>query len=85
MDKKFNLSDYTHNIQAIAAHNKMSAETAMNSFITNLTVMRETTKGCPDLNFHELGQQWNKLLSKEKVAQKKETLARLQKVTRKYE
>ena len=83
MAEKFNLSNHTHNIMKLAAANDdMSIEVALQCFIANLTTMKEHYEGCPDLNYHELGQQWNKLLSKEKVAQKSETLARLQKYPR---
>lgn len=83
MAEKFNLVNHTHDIlKMAAAHEGMRPEEAMQHFIVNLTTMKEHTKGCSDLNFHELGQQWNKLLSKEKVAQKTETLARLQKYPR---
>lgn len=83
MTEKFNLVNYTTYILKIAAANtNMSVEVALQCFIANLTTMKEHYEGCPDLNYHELGQQWNKLLSKEKVAQKAETLARLQKYPR---
>ena len=75
---KFNLSDHVGDIMKIAALDpEISVETAMNRFITNLTTMKEHHKGCPHINFHELGQHWNRLLSEEKVAQKAETLNRL--------
>ena len=80
MADKFNLVDYTTHILKIAAANEgITAEVAVQCFIANLSTMKEHYKGCPELNYHELGQQWNKLLSKDKVAQKAETLARLQK------
>ena len=83
MAEHFNLVNYTAHILKIAAANEsMTAETALQCFIANLTTMKEHYRGCPELNYHELGQQWNKLLSKEKVAQKAETLARLQKYPR---
>ena len=83
MAEKFNLVNHTHNILKIADANEgITPEVALQYFITNLIVMREHHKGCPDLNFHELGQQWNKLLSKEKVEQKAEALARLKKYPR---
>ena len=83
MTEKFNLVTHTTNILKIAAANdNMSIEVALQCFIANLTTMKEHYKGCTDVNYHELGQQWNKLLSKEKVAQKAETLARLQKYPR---
>lgn len=83
MSEKFNLINHTHNILKLAEANEgMSVEAALQCFMANLTTMKEHYKGCPDLNYHELGQQWNKLLSKEKVAQKAETLARLQKYPR---
>lgn len=83
MPEKFSLINYTTHILKIAAANEnMTVEVALQCFVANLTTMKEHYKGCPELNYHELGQHWNKLLSKEKVAQKAETLARLQKYTR---
>lgn len=83
MAEKFNLVNHTHHILKLANVNEgMTPEVALQCFIANLTTMKEHYIGCPDLNYHELGQQWNKLLSKEKVAQKAETLARLQKYPR---
>ena len=83
MAEKFNLINHTTHIMSLAAANDgMSVETALQCFIANLATMKEHYKGCPELNYHELGQQWNKLLSAEKVAQKAETLARLQKYPR---
>ena len=83
MAEKFNLVEHTSRIMQIAAANEgMTPETALQCFIANLTTMKEHYKGCPDLNYHELGQQWNKLLSKEKVQQKADTLARLRKYPR---
>ena len=76
---KFQLSTYTPQILQIAEANDMTPEVAFQCFIANLTTMREHYKGAPDLNYHELGQQWNRLLSQEKVDQKAETLARLSK------
>ena len=83
MAEKFNLVEHTNHIMQIAAANEsMTPEVALQCFITNLTTMKEHYKGCSELNFHELGQQWNKLLSKEKVQQKADTLARLRKHSR---
>lgn len=83
MAEKFNLVNHTHDILKMATANEnMNPEVAMQCFIANLTTMKEHYTGCSHLNYHELGQQWNKLLSKEKVAQKAETLARLQKYPR---
>lgn len=80
--EKFQLSTYTPHILQIAEEQKVDVDTALQYFIVNLTTMREHHKGAKELNFHELGQQWNKLLSKEKVAQKAETQARLSKYNR---
>lgn len=83
MSEKFSLVNHTHNILKIAEANEgMTPEVALQCFIANLSTMKEHYKGCSDLNFHELGQQWNKLLSKEKVEQKAEALARLKKYPR---
>ena len=78
-EPKFNLSDYTHHVLKMAETNRVDNETALQQFITNLTTMKEHHKGASELNFHSLGQQWNKLLSKEKVAQKLEARMRLSK------
>lgn len=82
MSEKFNLVNHTHDILKLATANSVSPEAAVQCFIVNLTTMKEHYQGCPHLNFHELGQHWNKLLSKEKVAQKVETLARVHKYPR---
>lgn len=82
MPEKFNLVNHTHDILKLAAANSVSPEAAVQCFIANLTTMKEHYQGCPHLNFHELGQHWNKLLSKDKVAQKAETLARVHKYPR---
>lgn len=83
MAEKFNLVEHTNHIMQIAAANEsMTPEVALQCFIANLTTMKEHYKGCSELNFHELGQQWNKLLSREKVQQKADTLARLRKYNR---
>ena len=79
---KFQLSTYTPHILGIAEENQCTPEVALQCFIANLATMKEHYKGARGLNYHEVGQQWNKLLSKEKVAQKAETLARLQKYPR---
>lgn len=81
-EEKFQLSTYTPNILRLADAHKVTVEVALQCFIANLTTMKEHYEGSGDLNFHELGQQWNKLLSKEKVAQKAETKARLSKYNR---
>lgn len=77
--EKFQLSVYTPQIMRIAEAGKYTPEVALQCFIANLTTMKEHYEGASELNYHEIGQQWNKLLSKEKVAQKAETLARLAK------
>ena len=79
---KFQLSTYTPQILKIAESNNYTPEAALQRFIENLVTMKEHYKGASELNYHELGQQWNKLLSREKVTQKAETLARLQKYPR---
>ena len=80
MPDKFNLVDYTNHVLKIAAANRdVPAEVALQYFIENLTCMKEHHKGCSELNYHELGQQWNRLLSVEKVTQRSEALARLKK------
>nr|DAT41479.1 MAG TPA: hypothetical protein [Caudoviricetes sp.] len=57
---KFNLEDYLSEIRAVG----------LDKFIVNLAVMKEQNPGAPKLNFHELGQAWNKLPSDERLAQR---------------
>lgn len=75
----FNLSNYVAEIHSVATACKCSPEVAVDKFITNLTTMKEHNKGASELNFHELGQQWNKLGYKEK---NKQRAAVLQQVTK---
>ena len=72
MSSTFNLSDYLPEINAVATANKLEPEDAVDKFVVNLTTMSGYYPGADSLNFRELGQQWNKLLSKQKVAQKAE-------------
>ena len=74
---KFNLTDYTMDIQKIADANKCSNEEAMGLFIANLATMKEHYKGAPHLNYHALGQLWNNLPGDERNTQKSETRNRL--------
>lgn len=78
-ETKFNLSEYTHYVLKIAEVNSVTNEVAFQCFLANLATMKEHYKGASELNYHQLGQQWNKLLSKDKVAQKTEAKARLTK------
>ena len=63
---KFNLENYLLEIRAVG----------LDKFIVNLAVMKEQNPGAPKLNFHELGQAWNKLSSDERIAQR-EKVARV--------
>ena len=78
-ETKFNLSDYTHHVLKIAEANDVTNEVAFQCFLANLSTMKEHYKGAPELNYHQLGQQWNKLLSKDRIAQKADAKARLAK------
>lgn len=68
--EKFDLANYTRYILDIASANRCSAADALRLFLKNLATMKEHYVGAPDLNYHKLGQQWNALLSTEKVAQR---------------
>ena len=63
---EFQLKDYLREIKTVG----------LNEFIVNLAVMKDQNPGAPHLNFHELGQLWNKLPSSERINQKAE-VARL--------
>lgn len=57
---KFNLSNYISEIRAVG----------LGRFLVNLAVMKEQNPGASRLNFHELGQEWNKLPSAERLEQR---------------
>lgn len=57
---KFNLSNYISEIRAVG----------LDRFLVNLAVMKEQNPGASRLNFHELGQEWNKLPSAERLEQR---------------
>ena len=78
----FQIQDYTQEIKSIASANGCTVEVALNYFLTNLTVMHEHYAGASELNYHQLGQDWNKLTSREKVAQKRDALSALTKSSR---
>ena len=78
-ETKFNLNDYTAHVLRIADIQKCTVDVALQCFVANLTTMKEHYEGASDLNYHELGQRWNKLLSRDKVAQKAEARERLSK------
>ena len=82
MSATVNLSDYLPEINAVATTNKLEPEDAVDKFVVNLTTMSGYYPGAESLNFRELGQQWNKLLSKQKVAQKAEVKKMIRKGTR---
>lgn len=63
---KFSLEDYLSEIRAVG----------LDKFTVNLAVMKEQNPGASKLNFHELGQAWNKLPSDERIAQR-EKVARM--------
>lgn len=72
---KFNLGNYLPEIRAVG----------LDKFIVNLAVMKEQNPGAPKLNFHELGQEWNKLSSAERLEQKvnvAKTLSRSSRATK---
>lgn len=82
---EFKLSNYAAEIQSVATANKCSPEQAVDLFVVNLTVMHNHHKGADQLNYHLLGQQWNNLRNKEKVAQKvaaKQQVAKARRATR---
>ena len=74
MAAKFNIADYTKSIKAIADRNECGAAEAVNMFIVNLSIMREHHPGASELNYHTLGQEWNKLNYKERNKQQQEAI-----------
>ena len=80
--EKFDLTLYTRSIQQIALANKCSDNRAVNLFIVNLAIMKEHYQGASQLNYAQLGQQWNSLPSYERIEQERKTKALLDKPTR---
>ena len=70
----FNFRDYAEDIKAMSKANGTDIARTVEDFIVNLTVMCDHYPGASQLNFHQLGQQWNKLLSRDKLAQKKDII-----------
>ena len=70
----FNLTDYAQTIKAMASKQEIEPEQALDQFIVNLTVMKEHHPTDSSLNFHVIGQQWNKLGYKQKKEQRAQTL-----------
>lgn len=69
---KFNLENYLSEIRTVG----------LDKFIVNLTVMKEQNPGASKLNFHELGQAWNKLPSDERIAQRERVTRMLSRSSR---
>lgn len=78
----FDLKNFIPEIQVTAEQCKCSFEQAVDKFIVNLTTMKEHYPSAKNLNFHELGQHWNKLPYKVKNTQKSEVLQRAPKAAR---
>lgn len=77
--KKFKLQDYISAIQAYAESKGKSPADAVHDFIVNLATMRPHNEGFgTELNFHQLGQQWNDLKYVERSAQQDETIRLVQ-------
>lgn len=71
----FELRNYEREIRDYATNKKVSNSEAVSTFIYNLVIMRPHFEGFdPEVNFRALGQQWNKLPSDVRVAQKAEVL-----------
>ena len=71
---KFNLTDYVDNIRQLAAAEGVEAVEAVNHFIVNLSTMSDFHHGAGNLNFRELGQQWNSLSYKVRNKQRADAI-----------
>lgn len=71
---KFNLTDYVDNINQLAAAEEVEAVESVNHFIVNLSTMSDFHHGAGNLNFRELGQQWNSLNYKVRNKQRADTI-----------
>lgn len=81
--ENFSLSNYVSDIKQYMTQHKVSADTAVNNFIVNLATMRPTHEGFnSEINFHQLGQEWNSLKYTEKNRQKAEVLSRVRQNSR---
>lgn len=67
----FDLKKYEQEIRRYAANKDVSVAVATSDFIYNLAMMRPQIEGFdPQLDFRDLGQQWNKLSSSMRNKQK---------------
>lgn len=73
------LEQYISEIRNIQRRYNCTPSEALGKFIMNLATMKEHFGSNPHLNFHELGQQWNRLNSEERNAQRESTLKLLTK------
>lgn len=78
----FQLSVYAREILAAAAKNMWTPEVAVNKFVVNLNTMREFNDFGGTINFHEVGRDWVKLKSDERLAQRDALVKQLQKNAR---
>ena len=76
----FNLMRYDQTIRNYAASHDITPLEGLTHFMLNLAVMRPHYEGFPEaeINFRQLGQEWNKLPSDTRLQQKHEMQVRLQ-------
>lgn len=81
----FNLSKYETELRAYMSRTDKTPEQVVSDFITNLAVMKEQYPFSDNLNFHTIGQAWNRLMSDIRIQQRQEAVAMLQRSTRRRE
>lgn len=78
----FQLSNYVREISDAMNKHGWTPEAAACNFVVNLNVMREHYDFCGKINFHEIGRDWVKLSSDERLAQRDALVKQLQKSAR---
>lgn len=80
---EFTLMSYERAIRNYASKNNVGAQEALNRFVYNLAIMRPHFEGFDDsVDFRQLGQQWNKLSSEKRLAQKDKVMAQVARPTK---
>lgn len=75
----FQLSNYVREISDAMAKHGWTPEAAVCNFVVNLNIMREHYDFSGKINFHEIGRDWVKLSSDERLSQKDKVVKQLSK------
>lgn len=73
----FQLSNYVREISDAMSKHGWTPEAAVCNFVVNLNIMREHYDFGGKINFHEIGRDWVKLSSDERLSQRHSLIAKL--------